>query len=167
MSAETTSVPTSDDPPPPSASTPVAEVTPAVTKPIPWRRIAIIAVVIIILALGAPALQHSFRFVSTDDAYVNSYVTFVAPRVAGQVEKVFVEDNNRVKKGDILVQLDPEPYEVKVAIKQESDRNNLISSSCWAQGITEESHLFRQSCPTVLQKTVTLFLITASLRIIA
>jgi membrane fusion protein (multidrug efflux system) len=89
-----------------------------VSKPIPWRAIAIIAVVAIILAFGVPALLHSFRFVSTDDAYVNSYVTFVAPRVAGQVEKVLVEDNNRVRKGDILVQLDPEPYEVKVAIKQ-------------------------------------------------
>ena len=56
--------------------------------------------------------------VSTDDAYVNSYVTFVAPRVIGQVARVLVEDNNRVKKGDVLVELDPEPYRVQVAIKQ-------------------------------------------------
>src|SRR5678815_3409149 len=58
------------------------------------------------------------RTESTDDAYVNSYVTFVAPRVAGQVARVLVEDNNRVKKGDVLVQLDSEPYRVQVAIKK-------------------------------------------------
>jgi multidrug efflux pump subunit AcrA (membrane-fusion protein) len=56
--------------------------------------------------------------VSTDDAYVNSYVTFVAPRVSGQVARVLVDDNNRVKKGDLLVALDPEPFRVQVAIKQ-------------------------------------------------
>ena len=61
---------------------------------------------------------HALNTVSTDDAYVNSYVTFVAPRVAGQVARVLVEDNNRVKKGDVLVELDPEPFRVQVAIKQ-------------------------------------------------
>ena len=56
--------------------------------------------------------------VSTDDAYVNGHVTFVAPRVAGQVSRVLVDDNYRVKKGDLLVQLDKEPYQVQVAIKK-------------------------------------------------
>ena len=49
---------------------------------------------------------------------MNSYVTFVSPRVAGQVKQVLVEDNNRVKRGDVLIQIDPEPYRVQVAIKQ-------------------------------------------------
>jgi membrane fusion protein (multidrug efflux system) len=56
--------------------------------------------------------------VSTDDAYVNGHVTFVAPRVPGQVAEVLVDDNYRVKKGDLLVRLDREPYQVQVAIKQ-------------------------------------------------
>src|SRR4029450_4085488 len=65
-----------------------------------------------------PRLFHALHTVSTDDAYVNSYVTFVAPRVSGQVARVLVDDNNRVKKGDVLVELDSEPYRVQVAIKQ-------------------------------------------------
>ncbi len=56
--------------------------------------------------------------VSTDDAYVNGHVTFVAPRVAGQVSRVLVEDNHRVKKGDLLVQLDKEPYQVQFDLKK-------------------------------------------------
>ena len=56
--------------------------------------------------------------VSTDDAYVNGHVTYVAPRVAGQVSHVLVDDNERVKKGDLLVQLDKEPYQVQVDIKK-------------------------------------------------
>ena len=56
--------------------------------------------------------------VSTDDAYVNGHVTFVAPRVAGQISRVLVDDNNRVRKGDLLAELDKEPYRVVVSEKQ-------------------------------------------------
>ncbi|MBV8092600.1 MAG: biotin/lipoyl-binding protein, partial [Acetobacteraceae bacterium] len=72
----------------------------------------------LLVAFGVPWIQHALTTVSTDDAYVNGYVTFVAPRVAGQVLRVLVEDNDRVNKGDVLVELDPKPYQVQVAIKQ-------------------------------------------------
>ena len=39
----------------------------------------------------------------------------MAPRVSGQVSRVLVDDNMRVKKGDLLVQLDKEPFQVQVA----------------------------------------------------
>src|SRR5436189_1817549 len=83
-----------------------------------WRILIIALGAVAILFFGLPRVFHSLRTVTTDDAYVNSYVTFVAPRVLGQVARVLVEDNNRVKKGDPLVELDPQPYRVQVAIKQ-------------------------------------------------
>ena len=46
---------------------------------------------------------NAFRTVSTDDAYVNGHVTFVAPRISGQVVRVLVDDNNRVRSGNLLV----------------------------------------------------------------
>ena len=67
---------------------------------------------------AVPRIVESMKVVSTDDAYVNGHVTFVAPRVAGQVARVLVDDNNRVRKGDLLVQLDKEPYQVQVDIAQ-------------------------------------------------
>ena len=73
---------------------------------------------LVIVFVIIPRIFHAWHTVSTDDAYVNSYVTFVAPRVSGQVARVLVDDNNRVKKSDVLVELDPEPYRVQVAIKQ-------------------------------------------------
>ena len=76
--------------------------------------------VLILLALyeAVPWAITAFRTESTDDAYVNGHVTFVAPRVPGQVVRVLVDDNNRVPKGSLLVQLDKEPYQVKVEIAQ-------------------------------------------------
>jgi membrane fusion protein (multidrug efflux system) len=82
------------------------------------RTALIVLGALVIVFVIIPRIFHALHTVSTDDAYVNSYVTFVAPRVIGQVASVLVDDNNRVKKGDVLVELDPEPYRVQVAIKQ-------------------------------------------------
>src|SRR5215469_3282542 len=79
--------------------------------------VAAIAAVLLVV-FGVPWIQHSLNTVSTDDAYVNSYVTFVAPRVSGQVSRVLVDDNYRVNEGDVLVELDPEPFQVQVAVRQ-------------------------------------------------
>src|SRR5262249_45824811 len=70
----------------------------------------------LILIVGIPRIITAFQTVSTDDAYVNGHVTFVAARVPGQAVRVLVDDNNRVHKGNLLVQLDQEPYQVKVDI---------------------------------------------------
>jgi membrane fusion protein, multidrug efflux system len=67
---------------------------------------------------GIPWVQTTLATVSTDDAYVNGHVTFVAARVKGQVSRVLVDDNYRVRKGDLLVQLDKEPFQIAVAIKK-------------------------------------------------
>jgi membrane fusion protein, multidrug efflux system len=52
---------------------------------------------------------------STDDAFIDGYVTLVAPRVPGQITQLLVTDNQRVKEGDVLVIIDPRDYEVIVA----------------------------------------------------
>jgi len=97
---------------------PPKAVAPAKVKRRRWVLPLIIVLALVTLWVGIPIVVRTFTTVSTDDAYVNSYVTFVAPRVAGQVARVLVDDNNRVKKGDVLVELDPEPFKVQVAIKQ-------------------------------------------------
>ncbi|MFZ3324973.1 MAG: HlyD family secretion protein [Methylocella sp.] len=80
---------------------------------------ALAAVVLAIAAVfGVPWIREILTTVSTDDAYVNGHVTFVAARVPGQVSRVLVDDNYRVHKGDLLVELDREPYQVIVAVKK-------------------------------------------------
>src|ERR1700679_1569395 len=72
--------------------------------------------VLVLLALYEiiPWVITAFKTESTDDAYVNGHVTFVAARVPGQVVRVLVDDNYRVRKGSLLVQLDKEPYRIQV-----------------------------------------------------
>ncbi|MGD0108807.1 MAG: HlyD family secretion protein [Rhodopila sp.] len=77
-----------------------------------------VAVLAVLLVFGIPWVEEMLSTVSTDDAYVNGHVTFVAPRVAGQISRVLVDDNNRVRKGDRLAGLDKEPYRIAVSEKQ-------------------------------------------------
>src|ERR1700730_3872049 len=63
----------------------------------PWKKTLILLAAAVFIIVAIPRMFHALRTVSTDDAFVNSYVTFVAPRVSGQVARVLVDDNNRVK----------------------------------------------------------------------
>jgi len=103
-----------------------------------WPMALGILLVALLLVVGIPRVIRSLNTVSTDDAYVNGHVTFVAPRVAGQVARVLVDDNYRVKKGDVLVELDPEPFRVQVAIKQaavDTAQANLVLAQANVRGL--------------------------------
>jgi membrane fusion protein (multidrug efflux system) len=77
-----------------------------------------VAVLAVLIVFGIPWVEEMLNTVSTDDAFVNGHVTFVAPRVAGQISRVLVDDNNHVHKGDLLAELDKEPYRLAVSEKQ-------------------------------------------------
>jgi membrane fusion protein, multidrug efflux system len=106
----------------PQTGIPSEPSTPSGHKPKSKRRLMLGAAATLGLAIlalfGIPWIKFILTTVSTDDAYINGHVTFVAARVPGQVSRVLVDDNNRVNKGDLLVELDREPYQVDVAIKK-------------------------------------------------
>ena len=130
----------------PEAGGVAAPAQPAATKPperrrTGWRRwrwaIAGIFALLLLVA-GVPWAITAWNTVSTDDAFVNGHVTFVAPRVAGQVARVLVDDNNRVHKGDLLVQLDQEPYQVQVNIAQAAvaaAQADLVAAQAQVRGL--------------------------------
>jgi membrane fusion protein (multidrug efflux system) len=95
-----------------------------------------------------PWVLTALNTVSTDDAYVNGHVTFVAPRVKGQVVHVLVDDNYRVRKGDILVQLDKQPYHVEVDRKKAA--LDIAESKLVQTRATVLPQRFRQRHPRIL-----------------
>lgn len=71
------------------------------------RSFVILALLLVILALGGGAYYlQAQRFATTNDAEIDGPIHRVAPRVAGQVTKVLVDDNQHVTKGQVLVVLD-------------------------------------------------------------
>jgi membrane fusion protein (multidrug efflux system) len=79
------------------------------------RRRGIIVTVLVVLALVAIGVWwHSTYSESTDDAQVNGHLIQVSARISGQVIKVYVDENQVVKAGDPIAELDPADYQVAV-----------------------------------------------------
>src|SRR5215813_5828975 len=51
---------------------------------------------------------------STDDAFVDAHIIQVSPKVSGHVTKIYVTDNQQVKAGDLLAELDPRDLQAKL-----------------------------------------------------
>jgi membrane fusion protein (multidrug efflux system) len=95
---------------------------------------------------GVPWIQLTLNTVSTDDAFVNGHVTFVAARVSGQIARVLVDDNNRVHKGDLLAQLDKEPFQDTVAEKRAAvdiAKADLRAATATVRGIEAQARSLR------------------------
>ena len=73
-------------------------------------RVAAIVIALGIAAWGSTTLLASSHSESTNDAYVTADFTLVAPRVAGQVSEVLVEDNQQVKAGQLMVRIDDRDF---------------------------------------------------------
>jgi len=76
-------------------------------------------VLLAVVAGGAVWAQHWYQTgrwqQSTDNAYVRADIASITPRVGGEIVEVAVRDNQAVKKGDVLVRIDPRDYEARLA----------------------------------------------------
>jgi membrane fusion protein, multidrug efflux system len=87
-----------------------------------WKQPLTIIIGTIILAAifiwGLGMVAQSFSHETTDDAFLSGDIVSIAPRISGQVKEVFVQDNQLVKKGDPLVQIDPRDFDTALAQKK-------------------------------------------------
>jgi len=84
--------------------------TPA-ANPVPYKKyitLALVVVTVLILCFVIYRLDSEPR---TDDAYVYADTIDVSPEVSGRIIELAVRDNQAVKQGDLLFQIDPRPYE--------------------------------------------------------
>jgi membrane fusion protein (multidrug efflux system) len=91
---------------------PVAETE--IAQPQSRRKGIIVVVVVILVAVAIAVWWHSTFSEDTDDAQVNGHLIQVSSRIAGQVLKVDVEENQVVKAGDTIAELDPKDFDVAV-----------------------------------------------------
>jgi len=72
--------------------------------------------VIVVVGLIAGYLYRGYNktHISTDDAYIDGDIYTIAAKVNGTVKAVLVDDNQAVKKGDLIVEIEPADYDVKL-----------------------------------------------------
>jgi membrane fusion protein, multidrug efflux system len=99
---------------------PVAPPAPAASRRELVRRAALVLALLATTAAGGyfghDYLTHGRYLESTDDAYVKADSTLVAPKVSGYIAQVLVDDNARVKPGQLLARIDDRDF--KAALNQ-------------------------------------------------
>jgi len=88
-------------------------------KPLAINRKLVVAVLVASACLGGYAyMQYSGHTRSTENAYINADVVNVSSLVAGRITAVYVKENQHVRKGDALFDVDPEPFAIALARAQ-------------------------------------------------
>ena len=100
------------------------------------------------IAYGGWAWVDSRHRVSTDDAHVEGTVVTVSARVPGPVARVHVRDNEDVRAGQLLVEIDPRDNQIRV----EQARATLAMATAEARGARSEVPLARESTDSRLQQ---------------
>jgi len=101
---------------------PAADTTSKPAPPeMPWQRLNnhsprlrgfLIMAAVVLAIVGVLVLRYLFSYESTEDAQIDGHLNTVSARVSGHVLKLLVEDNQFVKAGTPLVQIDPKDYQV-------------------------------------------------------
>jgi membrane fusion protein (multidrug efflux system) len=81
------------------------------------RRIVVVGAIVLLIGVvvGAVYYWDSTFYESTDDAYIEGHPVNVSARVSGNIVRIYVTDNQRVREGDPLVEIDPCDYAIGVA----------------------------------------------------
>src|SRR6516164_7267656 len=82
----------------------------------PGRRLLVLCVVgALVLAVATYCFIDNAGYETTDDATIEAHVIQVSPKISAHVKAVHFDDNYHVKRGDLLIELDPRDYEVNLA----------------------------------------------------
>ncbi|MCS7215283.1 MAG: HlyD family secretion protein [Thermodesulfovibrio sp.] len=84
-------------------------------------KVAILIIVgLIVLIFMSKEIYYYIVYERTDDAYVEGTIVPISPQIAGKVIKVYVDHNQRIKKGDPLIEIEPDDYMADVKAKREN-----------------------------------------------
>lgn len=119
------------------------------------RKIGALILFTVIVIIGLITVyvyvQYKKTHITTDDAFVDGNVPTVASKVPGTVRAVYVLSNQYVKKGDILLEIDPVDYEVRVKgskAELDKERAKLLEKESTIQTARDQMNELRAGVDT-------------------
>jgi len=100
---------------------------------------------VVFLILGILSVIYSFYYQSTDDAFVEGRLISVAPKASGHIVKLYVNDNDNVKAGQLIAQIDKKDYEAKVNQLEASLNEAIAEADVSVSEIDKSQALLAQS----------------------
>src|SRR5262245_51022036 len=96
---------------------PVQPVAQSIREPLYKRRTVLLVAAIVFLVgaiLGVRYWLYSRSHESTDDAFIDGHIIQISPKASGYVARVYVDDNQQVKAGDLIVEIDDRDYQARL-----------------------------------------------------
>lgn len=91
------------------------------------KRYIIAGILSILLILAGIIYVESLMYQTTDDAYIESHLVQISPKVSGQVVEVFIKDNQKIKEGDTVIKIDDTDYKVRLAQAEANYQKALLN----------------------------------------
>ena len=101
------------------------------------RKIALVFIIVLLICAGIYVINE-MKYESTDDAYVENISVNVSPKVSGQIENVYIRDNQHVNAGELVATIDSSDYKIRldeananyerIKFDQTNAKANLIAS---------------------------------------
>lgn len=88
-----------------------------------------IVVAVLLIAATIIAVIDAMHYQSTEDAYIENHTVQVAPKVSGQIVNVYIKDNQEVKAGDLVAQIDDADYKVRLEQAEANYQSALKSQN--------------------------------------
>jgi multidrug resistance efflux pump len=129
------------------ASEPIAteiDVGPGKAPASPMRKIILVALVLLLVLFAFHVFADRYT-PYTSQARVETFLTQVAPEVAGDVQEIDVKDNGAVRKGQLLFRIDPEPYQLAVRAAEANLSVALQTADVSAADIAAAHALIRKN----------------------
>jgi membrane fusion protein (multidrug efflux system) len=119
------------------------------------RKAIIVASIILLVGviIGVRYWLYARSHESTDDAFIDGHIIQVSPKASGYVARIYVNDNQQVKAGDLIVEIDPRDYEVRLQQAQAALNAGLAKQN---EAKTNVSLTRATSSATVQQATAAL-----------
>ena len=118
-----------------------------------WKKILYwaigLAVVAVLIVAGVLYWLEARRYASTDDAYVQAYISQIAPQVDGRVIELAVGDFEHVKQGQVLLKLDPRDWQVKLDSARAQQAQAAAQLAQAQAGLTQQQAAVDQATANV------------------
>ena len=104
----------------------------------PWVKYIVLITTVVACALGFYGyVKYTESYPSTEDAYVNAHTIRISAQVTGKLDQLYVQNNEQVKKGQLLFTIEPQSFEYELQ-KAQAD---LMLSEQEIQAIKDDIHL--------------------------
>jgi membrane fusion protein (multidrug efflux system) len=97
-----------------------------------------IGLVLVLAVVLLYFFAQSMSYESTDDAFIDGHISNAAPKIAGRIDKVFINDNQLVKKGDPIVEIDPRDYDAQLKQKQAALESTKAQAAAAQAGVEQQ-----------------------------